>query len=155
MMGFFTDRRALDQTVGNLLILMVSLSALSVVLTIITPVLAQYSSRNQIREAEALMTSLHDEILKVQEEPVGSRRVLEIEIKEGGIELVNDPPRMVCYVDVKKEVAVDITDMDFAYTARGAMLRVNLTLPFLVNRFIICYELGRHQGLADKTWNTL
>ena len=83
-----------------------------------------------------MMTSLHDEILKVQEEPVGSRRVLEIEIKEGGIELVNDPPRMVCYVDVKKKVEVDITDMDFAYTARGAMLRVNLTLPFLENRFI-------------------
>jgi hypothetical protein len=136
MMRFFADRRALDQTVGNLLVLMVTLSAISMVLAVISPILAQYTSRNQIREAEALMTSLYDEIMKVQEEPVGSRRVLEIEIKDGGIELMNDPPRMILYVDVQKKVDFEIEETDFAYTARGAMLRKNLTLPFYERGFI-------------------
>ena len=136
MKAFLRNCRALDQTVGNLLILMVSLSAISLTLSVMSPILAEYTARNQIREAQAIMTSLHDEISKVQEEPIGSRRLLEIEIKEGGIDLLNGPPRMVFYVDVKKKVDMEVTGMDFAYTARGAMFRKNLTLPFLQTTFI-------------------
>ena len=136
MTGLFRDRRALDQVVGQLLVLMVSLSALSFALVVISPLIAQYESRNRINEAEAIMTSLHNEIVKVQEEPAGSRRSIEIEIKRGGIELLNDPPRMVYYVQVQKKVVADVTGMEFAYTARGAMFRLNLTLPFISKAFI-------------------
>ena len=136
MIGLFRDRRALDQVVGQLLVLMVSLSALSFALVVIGPLIAQYDSRNRIREAEAIMTSLYNEIVKVQEEPAGSRRSVEIDIKRGGIELLNGPPRMVYYVQVQKKVVVDVTGMEFAYTGRGAMFRLNLTLPFIRKAFI-------------------
>jgi hypothetical protein len=148
-MSFLADRRALDQTVGNLLILMVTLSAISLALTVISPILAQYTSRNQIREAEALMTSLYNEIQKVEDEPIGSRRILEIEIKEGGIELLNEPPRMVFHFEVRKEVDVEITGMDFAYTARGAMLRKNMTLPFL-EKVNVTFHNETHSFLVEE-----
>lgn len=136
MIRILRDKRALDQVVGQLLVLMVSLSVLSLVMAVIVPVLGQYSSRNKIREAEAIMVSLENEIMKVQEEPAGSRRTLEVEIKDGGIDLMNGPPRMVFYVRVSKSVPMDISSMDFAYTGRGAMLRVNLTVPFLKQVFV-------------------
>jgi len=130
------DRRALDQTVAQLLLLMVSLGALSLALSIVFPVMEQYNSRNRIREAEALMVSLYNEIVKVQEEPAGSRRTLELGVNEGGIELVNNPPSIVCYVRVSKRVDLDIQGMDFAYTASGAMLRKRLTMPLVKQVFI-------------------
>lgn len=130
------DRRALDQTIAQLLILMVSLGALSLALSIVFPVMDQYNSRNRIREAEALMVSLYNEMVKVQEEPAGSRRTLELGINQGGIELVNNPPGIVCYVRVSKRVDLDIQGMDFAYTASGAMLRKRLTMPLVKRVFI-------------------
>ena len=50
MIQILRDKRALDQVVGQLLVLMVSLSALSLAMAVIAPVLGQYSSRNKIRE---------------------------------------------------------------------------------------------------------
>ena len=61
---------------------------------------------------------------------------LEVEIEEGGIDLLNNPTRMLYYVEVSKEVAIEVEGMDFAYTGRGAMLRINLTAIFLQNTFI-------------------
>lgn len=136
MIELFRDSRALDQVVGQLLVLAVSLSAISFALAVANPLIAQYNSRNRIREAEAIMASLYNEIVKVQEEPAGSRRSVEIEIKRGGVELLNDPPRMVYYVQVQKKVVADVTGMEFAYTGRGAMFRINLTLPFIRKAFI-------------------
>jgi len=136
MIGIFRDKRALDQTVAQLLVLMLTLSTLSLAAAMIKPLMDQYASRNRIREAEDIMASLRNEITKVQEEPAGSRRILEIEIKDGGIDLINGPPRMIYYVRVAKRVAIEVSDMDFAYTSRGAMLRINMTVPFLQRTFI-------------------
>jgi len=135
-MRLFGDRRALEQTIANLLVLFLSLSVAATALTVITPILDQYNSRNKISQMEAIMAALHNEILKVQEEPMGSKRSLEIEIDVGGIELLNNPSMMRCYVEVSEEVSVDIEDMEFGYTGRGAMLRINLTTTFLEPTFI-------------------
>ena len=132
----FAERKALSQTVAQLLVLMILVSSLSITLAVIKPVLDQYTSRNRIREAEALMSSLYNEILKVQEEPPGSRRIVQLQINKGGIELANRPPRIVYYVRVPKKVNMEVWGMEFAYTARGAMLRKNLTLPLLRPIFI-------------------
>ncbi len=136
MMGLVRDRRGLDQTVGQLLVLMVMMSAITFALVAVNPLLDQFTSRNRIREAEALMTSLYNEIMKVTEEPAGSSRSVELEIKHGGIDLFNSPPRMVYYFRVPKEVYADVTGMEFAYTSQGAMLAANLTLPFERRYFI-------------------
>lgn len=135
-MRFTTDLRGMDQTIANLLLLFVSLSVISLALVVVSPVLSQYSAMNTIKQGETIMTSLRDEILKVQEEPPGSVRKIELEIKEGGIDLLNGPPRIIYYVEVPKEVVVDVTGMEFAYTARGAMFRINLSVPFAEPAFI-------------------
>jgi hypothetical protein len=135
-MRLFTDRRALEQTVANLLVLMISLSVVATALSVIAPVMDQYNSRNKIREAEAIMSALYNEILKVEEEPVGAKRTLEVEIEEGGIDILTNPPRLLYYVEVSKEVVIEVEGMDFAYTGRGAMLRINMTAQFLQNSFI-------------------
>jgi hypothetical protein len=135
-MRMLRDRRALEQTLANLLVLFLSLSVAATALTVITPILDQYNSRNKIREAEAIMAALYDEILKVQEEPIGSMRTLEVEIEEGGIDLLNNPSRMLYYIEVSDDVPMEVEGMDFAHTGRGAMLRINLTATFLKNSFI-------------------
>ncbi len=132
----FLDRRGLDQVVAQLLLLMVSLAVLSLALSIVVPVMDQYSSQNRIKEAEALIMTLYNEILKVQEEPPGSRRSIELGINRGGLELVNNPPSIVSYVDVRKKVEMEVQGMDFSYTAKGAMLRKRLALPLLRRVFI-------------------
>ena len=134
--GLWRQRRALEQTVSQLLVLMILVSSLSITLAVVKPILDQYTSRNRIREAEALMASLYNEILKVQEEPAGSRRIVQLQINRGGIELANHPSRMVYYVKVPKKVNLEVWGMDFAYTGRGAMLRKNLSLPLLRPTFI-------------------
>lgn len=148
MIRFLRDDRGLEQTIGNLLVLMVTLSTISLALMVVTPVIAQYNSRNRIRESEAIMVSLHNEILKVQEEPAGSRRTIELAINNGGIDLLNDPPRMIMYVRVPKEVNVDITDMDFSYTSRGAMFNLDIDLPLVKPAFI---GLGSNMVYISKT----
>ena len=135
-MRLFGNKRALEQTVANLLVLMISLGLAATALSVITPVMDQYNSRNKIREAEAIMAAMYNEIIKVQEEPVGSKRTLEVEIEEGGIDVLNSPPRLLYYVEVSEDVAIEVEGMDFAYTGRGAMLRINLTTQFLQNTFI-------------------
>jgi hypothetical protein len=135
-MRLFRDRRALEQTIANLLVLMMSLSIIATVMAVMAPVMDQYNSKNKIREAEAIMTALHTEIIKVQEEPVGSKRKLEVEIEEGGVEVMNNPARLIYYVKVSDDVVINIEGMEFDYTGRGARLRINLTTAFLQNTFI-------------------
>ena len=136
MIPLLRDRRAIDQTVANLLVLLVSLAAIATALAIVIPLVDQYASRNKIREAESLMVSLKNEILKVQEEPFGSRRTIELDVQTGGIEILNDPERLICYVRVSKAVPVDVQGLDFSHTARGAMLRANLSVTFQEKKFI-------------------
>jgi len=135
-MRLFRDRRALEQTMANLLVLMMSLSVIATVMAVMSPVMNQYNSKNKIRKAEAIMTALHNEIIKVQEEPVGSKRILEVDIEEGGVEVMNNPARLICYVKVSDDVVIDVEGMEFDYTWRGARLRINMTTAFLENTFI-------------------
>jgi hypothetical protein len=120
----------LEQVTGQLLVLAVTVTALALALAITSPVLSQYTSRNRIREAEAVMVSLYNEIVKVQEEPVGSRRTIELEIKHGGIEVLNGPPRIIYSVEIPRRVRINVTGMDFAFTGDGATFGMNLSLLF-------------------------